>query len=323
MLRIHFTSDDLARVRVAAGPDVMWEIANSLHLLADRAKPAAFGGWWYATRERVRSSEPLRAQVDLLATLYPRGRYFPDFLTPPGSPSDVDTGIDTVLSTPRTRLRAEVTRLAGVRRLPSWTSGLATGEPETLARIGSALREYHRIAFSPLAGEIRGSIDAHNAASAKRLLHGGVDALLGGLGPGTAWRPPVLEVAYPCEQELVLGGRGLVLVPSYFAWAKPISLADPGLPPVLVHPIAHRPSNVAGSARRLAALLGPTRAAILETVVSGHTTTELSRRIGISPATASHHTTTLRESGLLSTTRLDNRVIHRITPLGQAVLDGS
>ncbi|NED28479.1 transcriptional regulator, partial [Streptomyces anulatus] len=33
MLRIHFTSEDLTRVRVAPGPDFLWEITNSVQTL--------------------------------------------------------------------------------------------------------------------------------------------------------------------------------------------------------------------------------------------------------------------------------------------------
>ena len=34
MLRVHFTADDIARVRVAAAPDPLWEITNSFQVLS-------------------------------------------------------------------------------------------------------------------------------------------------------------------------------------------------------------------------------------------------------------------------------------------------
>lgn len=75
--------------------------------------------------------------------------------------------------------------------------------------------------------------------------------------------------------------------------------------------------------RSLNALLGRTRAGILESVADhGVTTTELAHDAGISPATASHHVGILRKAGLLSTCRAGKAALHSVTPLGLALLDG-
>ena len=50
------------------------------------------------------------------------------------------------------------------------------------------------------------------------------------------WAGGELRVDYPVDQEMHLGGRGLVLVPSYFCWRYPVTLLDPDLPPVLIYP---------------------------------------------------------------------------------------
>jgi hypothetical protein len=68
--------------------------------------------------------------------------------------------------------------------------------------------------------------------------------------------------------------------------------------------------------RSLNALLGRTRAGILQSAAkTGATTTELAHDAGISPATASG-------AGLLSTYRAGKAVLHTVTPLGLALLDG-
>ncbi|MFJ8349591.1 ArsR/SmtB family transcription factor [Streptomyces sp. NPDC094153] len=69
-------------------------------------------------------------------------------------------------------------------------------------------------------------------------------------------------------------------------------------------------------------LVGRTRAAILEDVVTGRTTSELAERIGISGAAASQHTAVLREAGLLVSVRRNRHVLHTVTPVGLALLDG-
>ncbi|MGW3939980.1 hypothetical protein [Streptomyces phaeochromogenes] len=45
MLRVHFTADDIAHVRVAAAPDPLWEIVNSFQALIREENALAFGEW--------------------------------------------------------------------------------------------------------------------------------------------------------------------------------------------------------------------------------------------------------------------------------------
>jgi DNA-binding transcriptional ArsR family regulator len=149
--------------------------------------------------------------------------------------------------------------------------------------------------------------------------------MLASFQPLMRWRSPVLEVGYPTDRDLHLGGRGLRLVPSFFCSGRPVSLLDPELPPVVVYPIAHDPWHpmAAGTGpRSLSVLLGATRAAVLEAVGDGCTTTELSRRARVSAASASQHASVLRGAGLISTSRTGGSVLHTLTPLGTALLRG-
>jgi DNA-binding transcriptional ArsR family regulator len=73
----------------------------------------------------------------------------------------------------------------------------------------------------------------------------------------------------------------------------------------------------------LAALLGFTRAAALAAIGTGCSTTELARRVGVSPAAASQHATVLRNAGLVASRREANTMMHSVTPLGSAVLNGA
>ncbi|WP_067543171.1 ArsR/SmtB family transcription factor [Nocardia crassostreae] len=72
--------------------------------------------------------------------------------------------------------------------------------------------------------------------------------------------------------------------------------------------------------RDLSALLGRTRAAVLEAIADGGSTTLLAQRLGVSPATASEHAAVLREAGLVASIRVRNSVHHNLTPLGVALL---
>lgn len=66
----------------------------------------------------------------------------------------------------------------------------------------------------------------------------------------------------------------------------------------------------------LGALLGRTRAAVLELLTHQHTTSEVAAELGISAASASEHTSTLRAAGLVATERNGKSVRHTCTPLG-------
>lgn len=116
---------------------------------------------------------------------------------------------------------------------------------------------------------IRAEAVADRALRARPLLTGGTEALLSSLGPTLTWRSPVLGADYPLDQDLRLGGRGPLLIPSVFCWRTPITLADPGLPPVLVHPVRRGPGWWSPQGERtagrstLGSLLGRGRAAVL------------------------------------------------------------
>ncbi|MCZ4512725.1 winged helix-turn-helix domain-containing protein, partial [Streptomyces sp. ActVer] len=223
---------------------------------------------------------------------------------------------------PPARVRHEIGLLAQVRKVPTDMYRLA--DKDVRGDLVAALRKYHNAAIAPYSDRMQARVDAECARRGRDLLHGGAEGLLGGLGPAMRWRAPVLEVEYVggVDRDLHLGGRGLVLIPSYFCWQKPVSFADPDLPPVLLYPLASAgpmPEQSAAEAP-LSALLGRTRAAVLLAVTYGATNSEIARAVSVSPANASHHTTVLRDSGLIASHRHANTVLHTLTPLGAALL---
>jgi DNA-binding transcriptional ArsR family regulator len=128
-----------------------------------------------------------------------------------------------------------------------------------------------------------------------------------------------------------LRGRGLLLALSLF------SNGDPGLftpwnddPALLIYPVdLDAPTALRlwrrdeSGDRALAGLLGTTRAAALRVIADGCTTTELARRLGISPGGASQHATVLRDAGLVVSRRFRNSVRHTLTGLGVDLLNAT
>ncbi|MET8980984.1 DUF5937 family protein [Streptomyces sp. NPDC004539] len=320
MLRFHFTPEDLTRLRVAAGPHPLWEIAASLHRFQTREGRWAHAFWYRTACSTLRETGLDRTTMRLLLPLFPRASYFPDFLTPAEGIEGLDAGLDSILATPRHRVADEVALLQGTVGAPTWAHRVAEGE--TRKQLVRALRTYHRAVIAPHEEHIHERLHTERARHIRTLFRAGIGAMLADLTPAIRWRHPVLEVpAYPRQRDVHLGGRGLLLIPSYFCWNAPIALADPGLPPVLMYPVEHVPTSVPSTAHApLNGLLGPTRAAVLRAAAAGSTTTEAARRAGVTPTTASHHTTLLRDAGLITSHRYANTVLHTLTPLGAALL---
>ncbi|MFI6551772.1 ArsR/SmtB family transcription factor [Streptomyces griseus] len=286
----------------------------------------------------------MNGEAQLLAAVVPPRGYFPDFLTPPqegAEPFGLEAGMEALRDTPADRVHAELELLAAgrVRRRADRSVGqraagagrtsaalpaaLMEGRAEPLSRLIGALRSYHHAAVEPYWPHIRASIEADRAVRGRALLDGGADGLLGTLPPMIRWRSPVLEADYPVDRDLHLDGRGLLLQPSFFCRGTPVVYRDPSLPPVLVYPVTNPGAPVfAEPGPWLGRLVGHTRSAVLSSIGSGCTTSELARRAGVSLASASQHASVLREAGLVLTLRHGSSVLHTLTPLGGSLLRG-
>ncbi|MEU4624814.1 helix-turn-helix domain-containing protein [Actinoplanes sp. NPDC023801] len=321
-LRIQFTAEDVSRTRLARA-DPAWEIVCSLHRLQTGRRHPSYLGYagWHARVRRDLQHAGLTGVVNgQLLPLTRLGGYFPDFLTPEPA-GELGESLDAILRTPRRRLRAEMRRLRAAPGAAAWLDDLATGRAPALAALGDSLRRYHEVAVTPYRKEIDATT-AHDRANRGVKALGALGDSLQDLGPRVTWAPPVLSVeGYVVDRDVLLRGRGITLVPSFFCWHTPIALADPELPPMLVYPARRqRPAHAVPPGERLGPLIGRTRLAVLRAAASGATTGELARRTGIAAATASHHATVLREAGLIASIRDGNLMVHHLTSLGDSLL---
>uniref|UniRef100_A0AAU3GUT3 ArsR family transcriptional regulator n=1 Tax=Streptomyces sp. NBC_01401 TaxID=2903854 RepID=A0AAU3GUT3_9ACTN len=326
MLRIHFTDADLVRTRVAAGPDPLWEICTSLHRFQTRHGRWAYADWYRTARDRLHAGHFTRTLRTLLLPLVPRAAYFPDFLTPSEASEGLDSGLEAILATPPRRVLDEVRILGRGGGAPAWAPRLA--EPDMRKELVQAMRTYYDTIIAPHSDRALARIEAERSARARAVLDHGIEGILRDLGPCLRWRRPVLHTVYPEDRDLHLNGRGLRLVPSHFSWGNPVSFAEPTLEPVLIYSLNHEPHHSAlpgdlGSGAPLGTLLGRTRATVLRAAANGATTGELARVAGVSSSSASQHATTLRDNGLIISSRHASSVLHTLTPLGAALLRGS
>ncbi|MFC7241396.1 helix-turn-helix domain-containing protein [Catellatospora aurea] len=326
MYSIHFTSRDLMQTRIVTAPDPLWEITLSSHLLGRRNEDPLLLGWHRAAQQSLRAGSGLRERAGLFLGVNLSHGDFPDFLTPRTRDGGVDDGLEAVGSTCRRQLRRDVAVVAaGHGTLPAAAQDLGAGRAAALRELTAGMREYFEAVVQPQWSWVTASFAADHAARSRAVAAGGPGALLNSLHPSVSFEDGVLRIAdYPRDRHLHLGGRGLVLVPSFFKRAtRPITLLDDDLPPVLVYQVDRGTGLVAARQHAaLSALVGRTRAAILELCAEGGSTSSIAARLKQSPSTASEHLAVLRQAGLVYSERRRSSVEHRLAPLGMALLEG-
>jgi DNA-binding transcriptional ArsR family regulator len=327
MYRLHLTAEDLARTRITAGPGPFGETVLAAERLRQRSPTLPFRAW------RTRLNGRLGQRTRVLANVFPRDANGVDLRTLVGPVATVEEGLDRLLGTPLGALRGELEWYNKRHQLTAWSKSLLDADPRPRRELADAVGALHDAAVRPYWVQIDARLRVDRAVRARTIVEAGLEQLLAIVCPShVRWKQPTLQVDTPlgCDADVHLDGRGLILMPSVFVGDFPylaFDLADPGAPVTLIYPAVNDLVTArqiwAGDrpAGHLAALLGRTRSAILETIADGRGTVELARRLGISPASVSHHTAVLRNSGLISTRRDGASVTHTITNLGAILLD--
>lgn len=304
MQRIRFTTADLARIRLRSSLGPVAEGAFALGALTG-SRNTEYARWRSDVLGRLRENpslskklgpqfRSLKAPDDLLFLLNSRA----EKATSAHAAHAVHSAYG--LS------RAEATRLA----MDMWRIGVAPYWDRILERLSTECDAHGRIAMT-----------------------GGVEQLLTTLHPRIVWNPPVLEIHDGPDIDVELKGQGLLLVPSVFlpgAVGRVVEAErDTGLsalvfavPPGVTSLFSRTEHSEASGGQALTALVGRTRAAALRALTDTCTTSQLAELLGVSPSAASQHASVLRESGLITTRRVRNCVLHSVTPLGRELLGG-
>ncbi|MGW7276513.1 hypothetical protein ACWGH5_39215 [Streptomyces sp. NPDC054864] len=164
------------RLRVADEPDPLWEIVLSLHLLQNRQAALTFDPWRRRTHAELRRAG-LTSITGILMKLAPWASYFPDFLTPGQGSRDLETGLDRLLSTPRSQLKLELSLLFHSQPAPAWAHRLAAGEMAALTKLAEALRSSWQVAIGPYLPTMHRSVYTESVGRAHTLQTSGPIAL--------------------------------------------------------------------------------------------------------------------------------------------------
>lgn len=318
MLTLHLNASDLSRTVVRSAPSVLLELAAAGQRVFRPDAPAHLAAWRGGTRAALRPG--MRPLLDLCRLPH----WLPDFLTPTNHATDAAAALDEVAATPTATLDTELRPRIEAGDLPPRVAPLAAGDPVARQRLRAAMGAFHAVAVAPYWPTIVAAVHADRAARGHTMVDVGIDRVLRDLSPYLRWAPSgaTYRLSYECafgtDLDVVPDGRGVTLVPSYLL-PQPCVLDDPDGPLVLAYPI--RPTRrELTTGQPLADLLGRTRAAVLGAIVGGPSTSQVARTVGISIASASQHTTTLRSAGLITTHRAGSAVRHALTPLGEHLL---
>jgi DNA-binding transcriptional ArsR family regulator len=319
LLTLEFSADDLARTHFACSP--LWETVESLRVRQDPAAAVVHGPWITASADRLVGFE-----LDELLALVPPQGYIPDFLTPP--PDDAFPAMDGELmrlrATPPDRVRADIAQRFAGAPLPPVAWPYLERPGQALDRLAELLGEYWARALEPEWPRIRALLEREVTERARQQALEGTGSLLADLHPAITWRSGRLSVRGRHEGRLRLGGRGLTVIPNAFVWPLACSMIADPWPPAIVYPprgigTLWAPRYGDGQAA-LDALLGRTRATVLRALDAPCSTTELARRMELTPGAVSLHLTVMHEAGLLIRQRAGRSVLYRPSTIGEALL---
>jgi len=258
--------------------------------------------------------------------LLPIEGYVPDFLTPPplGPLTTIEDDLEQMRATPAAQIRHEV-RMC----IEDAPPGSALVEPllerprATVRALADVLQAYWDRAIAPDWPRIRAFLEADVQHRARRLAEGGPAALFEDLHPGVKWDAGVLEAEVAHDEDYVLDGRGLLLIPTAFQWHRPSAITEPPWQPALMYPargIATLWDEGTTGDEALGTLLGRTRAAVLEACDVPRSTTEIAQRVRATPGGVSQHLSVLRGAGLVANDREGRLVLYARTALGDALV---
>jgi DNA-binding transcriptional ArsR family regulator len=318
VIRIEFAPADLIGLRFAHSP--MVEVVASCLALRSRSRHRLYPSW----RARVGPLFHGQGLGTFRAVVCGPAGYVPDFLTPAPDTArpTLDQELRVVAGTPLDRVAVEVDRAWTGHRAPPEIDRFATDPAGGLAELVRQVRRYFELAIAPGWPRLReiaeGELVRRGLLAAER----GPRALLADLHPRLDWDGAALRLAYAKEGDFSLDGHPLAMLPTAFAGPDVYAMAESPTGRALWYaPRGHgrlwdRPASVEPSAA-LAALLGPTRAAVLTLLAVPCSTGEVAAALRLAPATASHHLTTLRHAGLVVGERVGRRLRYRRTGLGE------
>jgi DNA-binding transcriptional ArsR family regulator len=327
MLEIVFDTEALTRVRFAISPTI--ELVASTRVLADPSRAALHLPW--VERARARTAE---LDLSSLRALQGSEKYNPDFIHPmPTSPlTRFEEELDRMVAIAPEQIRTEVRVAYEGKAIPGVLRPFLSEPLAAVQGLAELMRRYWEGAIADDWERIRSLLEHDILYRSRQIADGGTRALFADLDDTVTWDDGVLHIDKECDGHqkfwggrLDLDDRGLLLIPSVFAWPKVSMVTAPPWQPALIYPA--RGIGMLWESQRdaapdaLARLLGRNRAAVLTALDCPRSTTELAGLLGVTSGGISQQLTVLAEAGLVNRRRVRRHVLYLRTLDGDALVD--
>jgi DNA-binding transcriptional ArsR family regulator len=322
LIVLRFGGADFTRVRFAISPLI--EVHTSLTTLDEPAGEELHLPWVAMARSQLE-----RLDLDLLKAVQAAGANAPDFVRPsPRSPvATLEEELDQMLATPSERVRDELRRAYLPASVPPILEPFMDRTRRALTHLADVIREYWRRVLEPHWDRIHSVLEGDILFRARQMADNGLGPPLAELHRQVRIEGDLLIIDNLHEVTCDLGGRGLLLVPSAFTWPRLEAWIDAPCQPTIVYPA--RGVGLLWEAQTrtthncLEELIGRRRAAVLAELDEPRSTTELARRLGLSPPSVSQHLSILRQAAVVRAQRVGRIVLYSRTASGDALLLGA
>jgi DNA-binding transcriptional ArsR family regulator len=334
VIAIDLDAANLGRIRMAISPT--FEAPSLLSLAVTGRVHPVVDDLRHDARHAMRYPD-----VRMLAQLvsgYPG--YVPDFLTPKptaGRPAEIlRNQIDAVAETPLDIVAANLASATATGvHLPHQVRR-AVDDGTLTRRAANGLDQFWRATFAPRWPELRNVLERDIADRARMLAQDGISRVLRTLHSRLRWDGATLRIGISGDETSHAAGEELVLIPSVLGWPHLFSQVIDPTNAYVCYPAARvgtaigrdrsGPGDGVGGpaeARRQALdeLLGQSRASVLLDLDQPRTTTQLSSRRQLAPATVSYHLGALVSAGLVLRKREGRQVSYNRTTYGDLLLE--
>ncbi|MGW3763687.1 DUF5937 family protein [Streptomyces sp. NPDC005131] len=201
------------------------------------------------------------------------------------------------------------------------------GAPDVVDRIAVALDQAWHELLAPDWPQLRAICERDVVHRVGVIGQHGWEAAVQELHSCVGWRDGGIEVrSVKASSTVKLGGEGLLLIPSVFAWPNVSAHLQAPWPKTLIYPARSiaalwEASRTAPDA--LGALLGRSRARVLIALHTPASTSQLARGLGMAIGAVDDHLAVLRNAGLLSRARSGRSVLYRRTSLGDVLVSSA
>lgn len=321
MLTVAFSAYDLTSIRFAYSP--LREVSTGIHALRTPAGRVLHLPWFKQVRPQL--GDDLAPLLDLV----PGGPYIPDFLCPvPTSPTpDLAGELAVLRTTPHEIIRTDLGRMAD--ETPGSLTGCAMelyrDPASALDRLVRAVEAYWRVAMAPHWARMRNLLEGDLLYRARQFAERGPAGVFADMHPAIRWEDRTLYLEErPEELSRTLNGEGLLLAPSVFVWPELLYRTDSPGQAAITYPVRAIATlwerGTAPAPDALAAVIGRSRALLLGELDAPASTTDLSRRTGLAPASVSEQLTLLLAAGLVTKHRVGRVMLYVRTPRAHALL---